>query len=78
MTPPLIAPGGAMSEARDEGVGHAIGLLADPAGIPRARAMLQRAEWAALAFARYDKAAVDRVVQAAAQAGAAKAREYAE
>jgi acetaldehyde dehydrogenase / alcohol dehydrogenase len=55
-----------------------VDLLADPAGVPRARAMLQRAEWAARAFARYDKAAVDRVVHAAAQAGAAKAREYAE
>jgi acyl-CoA reductase-like NAD-dependent aldehyde dehydrogenase len=40
--------------------------------------MLQRAEWAARAFARYDKQATDRVVHAAAQAGAAKAREYAE
>jgi acetaldehyde dehydrogenase / alcohol dehydrogenase len=53
-------------------------LLADPAGVPRARAMLQRAEWAARAFARYDKPAVDRVVHAAAQAGAAKARQYAD
>ena len=52
--------------------------LSDPAGVPRARAMLQRAEWAARAFARYDKQAVDRIVHAAAQAGAAKAREYAE
>src|SRR5262245_66246536 len=51
-------------------------LIADPAGVPRARAMLQRAEWAARAFARYDKQAVDRVVHAAAQAGAARAREY--
>jgi acyl-CoA reductase-like NAD-dependent aldehyde dehydrogenase len=40
--------------------------------------MLQRAQWAARAFAGYDKAAVDRVVHAAAEAGAAKAREYAE
>ena len=53
-------------------------VLSDPAGVPRARAMLQRAEWAARAFARYDKQTVDRVVHAAAQAGAAKAREYAE
>ena len=52
--------------------------LSDPAGVPRARAMLQRAEWAARAFARYDKQAVDRIVHAAAQAGAAKAGEYAE
>jgi acetaldehyde dehydrogenase/alcohol dehydrogenase len=56
----------------------AVDLLTDPAGVPRARAMLQRAQWAARAFARYDKAAVDRAVHAAAQAGAAKAREYAE
>ena len=40
--------------------------------------MLQRAEWAARAFARYDKATVDAIVRAAAAAGAAKAREYAE
>ena len=53
-------------------------VLTDPAGVPRARAMLQRAEWAARAFARYDKQAVDRVVHAAARAGAEKAREYAE
>jgi acetaldehyde dehydrogenase / alcohol dehydrogenase len=53
-------------------------LLTDPAGVPRARAMLQRAEWAARSFARYDKDTVDAIVRAAAQAGAAKAREYAE
>src|SRR6478736_380289 len=40
--------------------------------------MLQRAEWAARAFARYDKPGVDAIVRAAAEAGAAKAREYAE
>ena len=40
--------------------------------------MLQRAQWAASAFARYDKAAVDRIVHAAAAAGAARAREYAD
>ena len=50
----------------------AVDLITDPAGVPRARAMLQRAEWAARAFARYDKPAVDRVVHAAAQAGAAE------
>ncbi len=53
-------------------------LLTDPAGVPRARAMLQRAEWAARAFARYDKGAVDAIVRASAEAGAAKARQYAE
>jgi acetaldehyde dehydrogenase / alcohol dehydrogenase len=55
-----------------------VDLLTDPAGVPRARAMLQRAQWAAGAFGRYDKAAVDRIVHAAAAAGAAKAREYAD
>ena len=52
--------------------------LSDPAGVPRARAMLQRAQWAAQAFGTYDKGTVDRIVHAAAQAGAARAREYAE
>ncbi|MBV9445313.1 MAG: aldehyde dehydrogenase family protein [Streptosporangiaceae bacterium] len=55
-----------------------IDLATDPAGVPRARAMLGRAEWAARSFATYDKPSVDRIVRAAAQAGAAKAREYAE
>jgi len=53
-------------------------LLTDPAGVPRARAMLQRAEWAARSFARYDKPEVDAIVRAAAEAGAARAREYAD
>jgi len=55
-----------------------IDMLTDPAGVPRARAMLRRAEWAARSFARYDKDSVDRIVRAAAEAAAAKAREYAE
>ena len=55
-----------------------VDLLTDPAGVPRARAMLQRAQWAAQAFGTYDKGTVDRIVHAAAQAGAARAREYAE
>jgi acetaldehyde dehydrogenase / alcohol dehydrogenase len=69
-----------MTAGTDLGAGQhiAVDLLTDPAGVPRARAMLQRAEWAARAFGRYDKAAVDRIVHAAAAAGAAKAREYAE
>ena len=75
--PPRSAAGppGAVAEA-PEAISFEV--LSDPAGVPRARAMLQRAEWAARAFARYDKQAVDRVVHAAAQAGAAQAREYAE
>jgi acyl-CoA reductase-like NAD-dependent aldehyde dehydrogenase len=55
-----------------------IDLMTEPAGVPRARAMLARAEWAANAFARYDKGSVDRIVAAAARAGAEKARHYAE
>jgi acetaldehyde dehydrogenase / alcohol dehydrogenase len=55
-----------------------VDLLTGPAGVPRAQAMLQRAQWAALAFGKYDKSSVDRIVHAAAQAGAARAREYAE
>ena len=67
---------GAADAAPSEAISFEV--LSDPAGVPRARAMLQRAEWAARAFARYDKQAMDRIVHAAAQAGAAKAREYAE
>jgi acetaldehyde dehydrogenase/alcohol dehydrogenase len=55
-----------------------VSMLADPAGVPRAQAMLQRAEWASRAYGRYGKPAVDRIVAAAAEAGAARAREYAE
>src|SRR5260370_1696458 len=53
-------------------------LLSRPGGVPLARAMVQRAEWAAGSFARLDKDSVDAIVRAAAAAGAAKAREYAE
>jgi acyl-CoA reductase-like NAD-dependent aldehyde dehydrogenase len=80
VTGPGAASGAALGVAglADEPPAITIEELSDPAGVPRARAMLQRAEWAARAFARYDKQAVDRIVHAAAQAGAAKAREYAE
>lgn len=70
-----VVPAG---EATADEPGISVDLLTDPAGVPRARAMLQQAEWAARAFSSYDKRTVDRVVHAAAQAGAAKAREYAE
>ncbi len=72
------ASGGARRAVTEASEAISFEVLSDPAGVPRARAMLQRAEWAARAFARYDKQATDRVVHAAAQAGAAKAREYAE
>jgi acetaldehyde dehydrogenase/alcohol dehydrogenase len=54
------------------------GLPVESAGVPRGRAMLLRAAWAARAFAGYDAAAVRRIVDAAAEAGAARAREFAE
>jgi len=53
-------------------------VLVAPAGVPRARAMVERAVWAASAFARYDKVTVDRIVEAAAEAAAGRAQEYAE
>ena len=53
-------------------------MFVEPAGVPRGRAMIERAEWAAQSFARFDKGSVDRVLQAAAEAGALRAQEYAE
>jgi acyl-CoA reductase-like NAD-dependent aldehyde dehydrogenase len=47
-------------------------------GVPRGRAMIERAEWASRAFARYDAATVRQIVAAVAEAGAARAREFAE
>lgn len=52
--------------------------LVEPAGVPRARQMLERATWAARAFARYDRASVARITEAVGAAGEAKAQEYAE
>jgi acyl-CoA reductase-like NAD-dependent aldehyde dehydrogenase len=49
----------------------------DPVGVPRGRSMILRAEWAARAFASYDAASVQRIVDAAAAAGAARAEEFA-
>ncbi len=53
-------------------------LSVEPRGVPRGRAMLERAEWASRAFATYDIGSVRRIVAAAAQAGAAHAAELAE
>ena len=50
----------------------------EPAGVPRARQMLERARWAARAFATYDHATVARIVEAAARVAEAKAQHYAE
>lgn len=49
-----------------------------PAGVPRGRAMVERAEWAARAFATYDIETVRRIARAAAEAGERHARELAE
>ena len=35
----------------------------EPAGVPRGRSMIERAEWAARAFASYDSASVQRIVE---------------
>ncbi|MCX6434236.1 MAG: aldehyde dehydrogenase family protein [Actinobacteria bacterium] len=48
----------------------------EPAGVPRGRAMVERAEWAARAFARYDIESVRRIAKAAAEAGAAHAKRF--
>jgi acyl-CoA reductase-like NAD-dependent aldehyde dehydrogenase len=52
-------------------------LLIEPAGVPRGRAMVERADWAARAYAKYDIATVNRIVDAAAAALAARAQEFA-
>ncbi len=68
MTPPTLEPG---TELFVDGV------PVEAAGVPRGRAMLARAQWAARAFARYDAATVQRIVAAAAAAGAAHAEQLA-
>jgi len=50
----------------------------EAAGVPRARQMLERARWAARAFATYDHASVLRIVEAVSSAAEANARHYAE
>jgi acetaldehyde dehydrogenase/alcohol dehydrogenase len=53
-------------------------LTVEPLGVPRGRAMLERAEWAGRAFATYDIASVRHIVTAAAEAGAARAADLGE
>jgi acyl-CoA reductase-like NAD-dependent aldehyde dehydrogenase len=48
----------------------------EPAGVPRGRAMVERADWAARAFAHYDIETVRRIARAAAEAGAAHAKRF--
>jgi acetaldehyde dehydrogenase/alcohol dehydrogenase len=50
----------------------------EPAGVPRGRAMVERAEWAARAFATFDIDTVRRIAKAAAEAGEQHATEFAE
>jgi acetaldehyde dehydrogenase / alcohol dehydrogenase len=49
----------------------------DPPGAPRARMMLQRARWAATAFATYDRERTRRVVHAVADAAYQNAERFA-
>jgi acetaldehyde dehydrogenase/alcohol dehydrogenase len=53
-------------------------LRGEPAGVPRARMMLQRAHWAASAFASYAPDAVRRIVEAVAETAYQNAERYAE
>lgn len=46
--------------------------------LAQARQMLERARWAARAYGDFDKAGVDRICRAAAEAGAAQAKTYGE
>ena len=50
----------------------------EAAGVPRARMMLQRAHWAATAFAGYDLERTRRIVDAVADAAYQNAKRYAE
>ena len=53
-------------------------LVPDAVGVPRARQMLERASWAARAFATYDRASVLRIAEAVAQVAEDNAQKYAE
>lgn len=52
-------------------------LMTEPAGVPRGRAMVERADWASRAYSRYDIGTVNRIVEAAANALAKNAQEFA-
>ena len=51
---------------------------AEAAGVPRARQMLERAGWAARAFAGYDRASVLRIAEAVARVAEDRAEHYAQ
>lgn len=61
-----------MSAARD------IVTRVEAAGVPRARQMLERARWAARAYAAYDQATVLHIVEAVTGVAEAEAQRYAE
>jgi acyl-CoA reductase-like NAD-dependent aldehyde dehydrogenase len=69
-----------MSETTDLGAPGPVWaeLEPEPTDVPAARAMLERAEWASRAFRTLDKAAVDRICEAAVTAAMQHAQEYAE
>lgn len=52
--------------------------MKDESSLARARMMLERARWAAAAFARLDRETTLRIAEAAAEAGFAKSQAYAE
>ena len=51
--------------------------VTEPPGVPRARMMLQRAHWAATAFAEYDPVRTSRIVEAVAEVAYQNAERYA-
>lgn len=53
-------------------------VLIEPSGIPRGRAMIERAEWAARSFSTYDIGTVRVICEAVAKALAARSQEFAE
>jgi acetaldehyde dehydrogenase/alcohol dehydrogenase len=53
-------------------------VAAEAPGVPRARMMLQRAHWAATAFAAYDRDRTHRIVEAVAEEAYRNAERYAE
>lgn len=52
--------------------------VVEAAGVPRARQMVERARWAARAYATYDQATVQRIVEAVARVAEEQAQHYAE
>ncbi|MFT4009044.1 MAG: aldehyde dehydrogenase family protein [Nocardioidaceae bacterium] len=74
----VSAPEGRPTLAGDLATDHPSDAARADSELARARQMLQQAEWAARAYGGFDKASVDRIVRAVAEAAAEKAAEYAE